>query len=396
MTAITPPHGPLPRQDVLREITDRAVLDEVLLRGRVTRAEVAARTGISKPTISAAIARLEAAGLLAATGPRTGHRGRVATFYELASGSGWVLALDVDSDGVHTRSADLTGAVFDDHDHPPVAPGDVAAMVRRVRAAVRRSVRVGTEGHGDVRAVALSVANAVNPATGEILALPNAPFPEGLLDPARVFADLVPVGVLVENDINCAALAEHRGGGAVGVLDFAYLFVGAGLGQGLYVGGNLVRGAHGLAGEVGYLATQVGATGYSTLVGALAIRGLSRAESSALDVEAVADALSLAPESPSARPPGSVEALGQAIGQVIVDTCAVVDPELVLLGGPLGRAPALLAIARRTVHELSPSPVRIELGSLGESASLQGALHLALDRARAMLPTSYRSDGATG
>jgi predicted NBD/HSP70 family sugar kinase len=379
----------MPRQDVLREITDRAVLDEVLDRGRVTRAEVAAETGISKPTISAAIARLEAAGLLAAAGSRTGLRGRVATYYALAPRSGWVLALQIDPDGVHTRSADLTGAVFDDHDHPAVATGDVSAMVRRIRAAVRRSVRIGSEEHGDVRAVALSVANAVNPDTGEILALPDTAFPEGLVDPARVFADLVPVDVLVENDVNCAALAEHRAGGAVDIRDFAYLFVGAGLGQGLYVDGHRVRGAHGLAGEIGYLAAPVGASQYSTLVGALADRGLSVGESSVLDVESVATDLDRAPGSLSAQSIADVEALGQAIGHVIVATCAVVDPELVLLGGPLGRRPELLAIARRTVGELSPSPVRVELGSLGEAASLQGALHLALDHARAQLPMSY-------
>jgi len=250
-------------------------------------------------------------------------------------------------------------------------------------------VRIGTERHGDVRAAALSVANAVSPTTGEILALPNTPFPEGLLDPARVFSDIVPVVVLVENDINCAALAEYRSGRAVDVPDFAYLFVGAGLGQGLYVGGQLVRGAHGLAGEIGYLATSTGASSYSTLVGALTSRGLGRGESSALDVAALAAVLEDAAESPSTQSSVAVTALGQAIGQVIVDTCAVVDPQLVLLGGPLGRQPALLAIARRTVAELSPAPVRIELGSLGEAASLQGALQLALDHAHLMLPVGY-------
>jgi predicted NBD/HSP70 family sugar kinase len=71
-----------------------------------------------------------------------------------------------------------------------------------------------------------------------------------------------------------------------------------------------------------------------------------------------------------------------------VATCAVVDPDLVLLGGPLGRQPALLEAAQRTVAELFPSQVRIELGDLGEAASLQGALHLALDHARQHLVSS--------
>jgi predicted NBD/HSP70 family sugar kinase len=290
-----------------------------------------------------------------------------------------VLALDVDHDGVHTRAADLSGAVFDDHDHPPVAAGDVAAMVRRIRAAVRRSLRIGTVQHGVLRSVALSVANAVNPETAEILALPNTPFPEGLLRPAKIFADLVSAPLVVENDINCAALGEHRGGAAHDCADFAYVFIGAGLGMGLYVGGRLVRGAHGLAGEIGYLATATGPTQYSTLVTALAGQGFGRADSSAMDVVAIQHALAATggPDSDA-----SARQLGAAIGHVIVDTCAVVDPELVLLGGPLGSHPALLTTARTTVLRLSPFPVRVELGSLGEKASLQGALFMALDRAR--------------
>lgn len=367
----------LPRQGLLREITDQAVIDQVLARGRVTRSELADLTGISKPTISESARRLEDAGLLHTTGTRTGHRGRVATYYELAPHAGWILSMDIDPDGVHIRSADLTGAVFDEHDHPPVAAGDVAAMVRRIRSAVRRSQKIGTAKHGDLRAVGMSMANAVDPETSQILALPDTPFPEGLLDPAEIFADLTRAPLLVDNDINCAALAEHRAGAAHGIDDFAYLYVGAGFGMGLYANGRMVRGAHGLAGEIGYLATATGPAQYSTLVAALGEQGFGTPESSAMDVVTIRK--SLAAKRTADR---AAQTLGAAIGQIIVATCAVIDPDLVLLGGPLGRQPALLDTARRTVADLFPSPVRIELGDLGEAASLQGALHLALDHAR--------------
>jgi predicted NBD/HSP70 family sugar kinase len=380
-----PPRPGLPRQALLREITDQAVIDEVIARARVTRSELAAITGISKPTISESTRRLEEAGLIHVTGPRVGHRGRVATYYELAPHSGWVLSLDVDPDGVHTRSATLAGIPFDDHDHPPVAPGDVAAMVRRIRSAVRRAQRIGTAAHGELRAVAMSVANAVDPETSQILALPATPFPEGLLDPAEIFGDLITAPLLVDNDINCAALAEHRSGAAVGADDFAYLFIGAGFGMGIYANGRMIRGAHGLAGEIGYLATATGPAQYSTLVAALGQQGFGLADSSAMDVPAIRRSLARRRQ---AAATDAAHTLGAAIGQIIVATCAVVDPDLVLLGGPLGRQPALLEAAQRTVAELFPSQVRIELGDLGEAASLQGALHLALDHARQHLVSS--------
>jgi predicted NBD/HSP70 family sugar kinase len=366
---------------MLRRITDRAVLDEVLARGQVTRAEVSDVTGISKPTISESTRRLEAAGVLCATGSQSGRRGRVATYYALSPAAGWALALDLDQDGVHTLSADLAGAAFDHHDHPPVEIGDTAGMVTSIRSAVRRAVRVGRAKHGPLRAVGLSVANAVDPETQEILALPNTPFPEGLLHPAEIFGRLGDVPLIVDNDINCAARAEHRSGAARGVDDFAYVFIGAGLGLGLYVGSRLVRGAHGLAGEIGYLATATGPAQYTTLVSALSQQGLSLPGTPVIDVAAVVGALEAA-QGGDAAAAETARAIGAAVGQVIIDTCAVVDPELVLLGGPIGIHPAVLPAARQTVQAISPAPVRIELAALGETVSLQGALHVALDRSR--------------
>ncbi len=371
----------LPRHGLLREITDQAVMDEVLQRGRVTRSELAQLTGISKPTISESARRLEEAGLLQATGTRSGHRGRVATYYELAPHAGWVLAMDIDSDGVHTRASDLSGMTFDEHDHPPGPAGDVGAVVRRIRAATRRSIKIGEPRHGSLRAVALSASNAVDPNTAKINVLPSASFPEGRLDPSVVFSDLVTAPVLVDNDINCAALAEHRTGAAVGIDNFAYLWVGSGFGMGLYANGRMIRGAHGLAGEIGYLATATGPAQYSTLVTALGQQGFGAPDSSALDVPTIRRSLAAARRADRAAL-AAAQTLGAAIGQVIVATCAVVDPSLVLLGGPLGRHPALFETACRTVAELFPSPVRIELGAVGETASLQGALHLALDHAK--------------
>ena len=371
----------LPRPGLLREITDRAVLDEVLARGQATRAELAEATGISKPTISESARRLQAAGIVRESGSQSGRRGRVGTYYALAATAGWALALDLDQDGVHTLSADMAGVAFDRHDHPPVAIGDTAGMVASIRSAVRRAVKVGSAEHGPLRAVGLSVANAVDPVTQEILALPNTPFPEGLLRPSDIFKRLGDVPLLVDNDINCAARAEHRIGAARGIEDFAYVFIGAGLGLGLYVGNRLVRGAHGLAGEIGYLATATRESQYSTLVAALSEQGFSVPGTPVLDVPALLGALESAQQGDS-QAAETASALGAAVGQVIVDTCAVVDPELVLLGGPLGFHPAVLPAARETVEAISPGPVRIELAALGETVSLQGALFVALDRSR--------------
>jgi predicted NBD/HSP70 family sugar kinase len=188
----------------------------------------------------------------------------------------------------------------------------------------------------------------------------------------------------VDNNINCAALAEHRDGAAVGEDNFAYVSVGAGIGMGVYADGRMIRGAHGLAGELGYLATATGPATYSTLVKTLNDGGFGVADSDALDVTEIKKSLAAQRRAVGAAATAALT-LGAAIGQIIVATCAVVDPDLVLVGGSLGRHPALFETARRTVADLFPSPVRIELGMIGHTASIQGAQHLALDHARRSL-----------
>jgi predicted NBD/HSP70 family sugar kinase len=156
--------------------------------------------------------------------------------------------------------------------------------------------------------------------------------------------------------------------------------------MGLYAEGRLIRGAHGLAGEIGYLATSTGPAQYSTLVKTLGQQGFGTPDSAALDVPTIRRSLGEGPGAGAgAVAGGAAQALGAAVGQVIVATCAVVDPDLVLLGGALGRHPALFDTACQTVSELFPSPVRIEPGLIAAGASLHGAVHLALDRARADL-----------
>jgi predicted NBD/HSP70 family sugar kinase len=359
-------------QSVLREATDARLFGEVVARGRVTRAELATSTGISKPTVSESVRRLVESGLLAATGPQeTGRRGRVGTFYELGAAAGWVLAVEVDQAGVLASSADLAGRPLREHRRPPGDAGDTQALTVALRAVVSEAVE--SAGDGPLRAIAISMASPVHPTTHEVIAMPDAPFPEGLMSPVDALSDLVRAPVLVDNDVNLAALAEHRAGAAVGAASFAYVYVGAGLGLGLYVGDQLIRGAHGLAGEIGYLP---GSAASGTLAAELAANGFGRSDAPSTDVPAVIRLL-------DDSSPQALDLLGKAVARAVASVNAVVDPELVLLGGPVGTHPALLPAVRVALDAISPSPTRLAHGTLGSLAPLHGATHLALEHARA-------------
>jgi predicted NBD/HSP70 family sugar kinase len=155
------------------------------------------------------------------------------------------------------------------------------------------------------------------------------------------------------------------------VSSFAYVYVGAGLGVGLYIGDQLIRGAHGLAGEIGYLPGVVS----PTLAGDLAAGGFSRSDAPSNDVAAVLDLLDAGDRVAAGR-------LADAVGRAIISVAAVVDPSLFVLGGPVGRHPALLPLVRERIS--FPGPARVDHGTLGVDAPLHGAVQMAVEHARAL------------
>src|SRR3954451_3763970 len=103
---------------VLRIMNERAVYERIRVLGPVSRPQLAEETGLSKPTISLALADLERAKLVRPVGLRTGNAGRAALLYEIRPEAGWVLAVDVGRAYVRLALADLVGEIVAREDEP--------------------------------------------------------------------------------------------------------------------------------------------------------------------------------------------------------------------------------------------------------------------------------------
>ena len=381
----------LPSMGLLRELTDQIVLDTVFADAPITRAEVAQRTGISKTTVSEAVRRLERVGLLVEAGAQRGRPGRVGTYYRVAADAGFVLAVELNQAGVKVCAADVLGTPFREVTQPPVEVREPEQVAAQLRAVVAEAIDAGRTDHQRLLAVGVSVAKPVDPVSKRVIDLLDTPYPEGQIQPGEVLGDLLAdVPLLVDNDVNLAAIAERWHGAAREVSSFAYVYLGAGMGLGLVIDDKLVRGARGVAGEIGYLsvASTKAGPGRHTFARAVAAGGFGPDDlRDALPQDTVTGAklvLDLA-ERGDVRARAIVADEARTIGEAVAAVCAVVDPELVILGGPIGAHPALLAPVRATVAELAPLPPPVSTGALGDGASLQGALVLALQRGRANL-----------
>jgi predicted NBD/HSP70 family sugar kinase len=381
------------RLGLLRELGEQAVLETIFRRGPITRPEIAAATNLSKPTVSAAVSRLEHGGLVRAAGTRSGQRGRKPVAYVVSSRAGFVVGADVGGSNVRVAAADLFGEPICDLKQPTTKESSRAVGVQ-ILEMVSEVIDEASPVHGRPLTLGLSAPGVVDQRSGRVTSLAYNVAPEGGFDPLEVIRDRFDLPVLVENNVNLAAVGEKWFGLARGVSTMVFIAVGAGIGMGIIIGDQLVRGAHGAAGEICYLPLvgdpfnprhrlhggledEIGAAGIVS--GYNERRGADDPElSSVHDVFESAAAGNAAARS-------MVDHVASRLGTAIGTVCAILDPELVVLGGGIGASPLLLRPVRGAAAVLVPITARIETSLLGERAALQGAIAIALNAAREML-----------
>ncbi|MDF5756731.1 ROK family transcriptional regulator [Spongiactinospora sp. TRM90649] len=376
---------------LLRAINDRAALRALLERGPLTRPEIGAITGLSKPTASQLLSRLRAAGLVVLDGVREGMPGRTAELYRLNAAAAYVGALDVTPGRIDTAITDITGAVAAEHRMAtPRARGDVVARVREALA----GARAAAPGLPEPRRIVIGIQGALDPASGRLgyaAHIPGWHVPDLL----ATLREGLGVPVDVENDVNLVALAERRHGVARGHQDFVLLWGDSGLGSALVLGGRLHRGATGGAGEVGYMPA-IGAPtmrdsgryathGFQALGGGRAVRAVLRAHGvrGATPAGAVGNAVRAAARGEE-RPARGLGEVAARLATGLASVVAVVDPEIVVLTGAmlLAGGETLRGLIERELHALTLPRPPLRLSTVQGNPVLAGAVELGLAAVR--------------
>jgi predicted NBD/HSP70 family sugar kinase len=340
---------------LLRTLNEQTVLAEIRRAAPISRAEIARRTGISKPTVSLALQTLLDAGLVRETGPRPDRPHYGAVYYALRTEAALVAGFDLGARFLRGAVCDLGGAVRARHDvaTPPALDGFATlrdALVaglprdRLVQAVVAVPAVVSDDG------ASLSLA-------AEVPALASG-------DVRSELEQRLELPVTLENDVNLAALGEQWRGVAHGVDDFAFLSIGTGLGAAVVLDGKLRRGRHGAAGELdAFRAERVDdvdpcAPALAAYAGTDDLRALFAAARAG-------DAAARAVADEAAR----------RIALHVVPLAATLDVPLVVLGGGIGsNGDLLLGRIRALLAEWLAYPPRVECSSLGDAAVLTGAL----------------------
>lgn len=364
---------------LLRRINSAVVLHALRASASPTLTDLVKVTGLSRPTVEGVVEGLITTGLVVEAPVEEGaarRQGRPARRFRFRVEAGHLLGIEIGAHRIAALLADLGGRVVGSASVDVSATASADERLEQVRVAVGGLLERSGVPCGSLRAVGVASPGIVE-ADGTVrlgTALPGwtgLPLGERLQRSFRC-------PVLVENDANAAAVAEHWKGAATGSDDIVFVLAGLSPGAGSLIGGRLHRGFGGAAGEIGAL----------HLLGREAtpeeVLSPTGEPLHPLDEAQVARVFALADEGDE-RARAAVE---RYLRRLVHDVAALVlalDPELVVVGGWAAGPDGVLEPLRRELARYCLRPPQVAQSLLGEAAVATGALRLALDHVEEQL-----------
>jgi predicted NBD/HSP70 family sugar kinase len=324
-------------------------------------------------------------------GQRSGVPGRSASLYELRPDAALVVGIDIGGSNLRVALADGRGRLLAENKQATSATGG-PAVVKQVISLVKALIKDTVPAGARLTVAGVSVPGVVAADASTVHYAWNIGQPEPYDFGTPLTAGLK-APVILDNNVNLAALGEQWQGAAQSLGSFAVIAVGAGVGAGIVHQGRLVRGAHGGAGEVAFLPLnpgyrRLGAASPDEAGGLMLLRqAQARPGWHGAAPTSVEELFSRATdgEQPAIE---MVEEEIQRIATIAASICAIVDPEAVILTGGVGANSTLVARARELISELAPFPPDVIRSALGERASLVGALAVAVRTAQSDMITN--------
>ncbi|WP_339309237.1 ROK family protein [Paenibacillus sp. FSL k6-2145] len=395
----------------IRNLNENLIMDALITQGTMSRADISRQTGLSKPTVSLAVEHLINRNLVREMGPADNAQGRKATLIRFNETAYYVCGIDIGATRIRIALSDLNGEIIAYQTYPMVVQKVYeraeATMLDLLRSHMNELLDENHLNWDQIQCIGFGIPGVVLPDSGRIHRIVD---PLAGLEEAFSLESLsgaFPCEVILENDVNLAALGEYRSGAAAGYPLFVFFSIGTGTGAGIMVDGQLLRGLGGLTGEIAEMLMEDG----RRLEEVLSADGLMQlanlhlnphyelmevAGSSDMDadvdgkVHIVADDLHryLTPEKLfEAARSGEVEALdilqqySQMIASALRQISVVLAPDLIVLGGGVGgNGDVLLPVLRQIISEQFPVQPQLICSKLGEQAVVTGAVQVAIQQ----------------
>ncbi|MEK3792124.1 ROK family transcriptional regulator [Paenibacillus sp. FSL R7-0204] len=376
---------------VMRNLNEFLILDRIIGGGPQSRADLSRYTGLSKPTVSSAIAHLIERGLVRETGRAENTQGRKATLVEFNPKCFYTLGAEVGGSSLRIALADMSGDIcyYKQLSMPESGLTEAVCQDFLVQGIEGLLADSGIS-REKLRAAAFGIPGVVDPADGSVSDL-VAPLRgcEGVLARTNL-AQLFPVPVVTENDVNLAALAEYTSSGMEASGSLLYFSIGAGTGGGLIIHGEIYRGLGGGAGELANLMLSAGrledvlsTDGLRQLANRMAKEHTGAGDTAYLLSMPGELAERIWDEMHRGEPLALaiIEAYCNLLAEAVGSICTVMAPTTVVLGGELGsHGEILLERLESRLGGLHRKP-RLAASSHGDKDVVLGAVQTAVQLA---------------
>jgi glucokinase len=383
------------RPSLLRHTNALMILKLLREAGSCSRADLVRASGLSAPTVTNVVGDLLAADLIKPLGEGESSGGRPPDMISFKAERGCMLAVEITAGVLSFLLTDLTGIELD---RAQVSLADQKttpeAICRLIGSQVRNLLRKHRKTRDKLLALVVGVPAITNVEDGIVLSISTLENWRSV--PLReLLSKIVDCRVIIENDTNLAALGERYRGAAQTEETFIYINVGAGVGAGIVLGGQIHHGAQWSAGEIAYLRLPHALRRYPTLhefgelEAVLTNSGIlkswrevsTKPREHALSTSAKMDAvavLNLA-QTGDSRAKKVIQSRAAIVSDIIVNLSLILNPGLILLGGEVGSHPVLLNSVQKQLERCEFAVTKIAVAALGDTAVLWGAIAVGLE-----------------
>jgi predicted NBD/HSP70 family sugar kinase len=356
------------------------ILDLIWSDGPISRAELARRLGISKPTASTLVQILKEANLVVETGIGETTGGRKPVLFDLNSTAGYVVGMDIGGTSARAVLADLRGNIIASCRKATQHSSKDGLLSQLLNLKAQLAAQQGIA-EDDIISVAIGTPGVIDPQNQQVRYAPNL----RALEEAGFLHELqeaLGTTVSLHNDVNLAALGEKWRGACQDTGHFIFISIGTGLGFGLMLDHQLYQGFGGRAGEYGYLPFPPGSE--TSLEEVLSGPALARRHAELGGAGSSRDAFA---EADAGEEPGKtvIAEMVEHLAWLICSLATLLDPATVVLGGGVGgRCHSRLADIMTATQRMSPIVPTVVVSELGEDAGLLGAVCTALQASRSV------------
>ena len=302
-------------------------------------------------------------------------------------GESFVIGMDLGGTNLRVAAVGADGGVAELFREQTLAREGPEPVIERIVSALARVSASVTASGGFVRGVVLGAPGVISSRDGTVVASPNLPGWRDVPLRDRVAA-AIGLPVLLENDANAAAFGEYWRGAGAGCESMVLLTLGTGVGGGLVLGGELWRGADGMAGEIGHMTVEPGgrtcrcgnAGCLETYASATGIADRYR-ELSGVEEAVSAEEIHRRAHEGDANARQSYREAGRSLGLAFASLVNLLNPERIIVGGGVLPAwdffmPAAEHEMRRRAFAAPAARVRLAPAALGDLAGVTGAAGL--------------------